>query len=321
MPIVNIFYDSLSFSTATDVWDDAALTTPSADGWYSELGIYREKVSGVLGPVQICPSCNVLVPCGSSITASGNEGQYALNFSVGIDIGAIVVKFYPANVPDKCAWTFDGVTASEYSCKDFGYLEGIIGNVAQGLTCNSSTQPLTNATGSNGQSYSGTLWEYNGTTFINTTSPVTMGPYLPSDVTLTATDPGWAYMVIPKPNVGPETVSLLIDAMCGTTGWFLEIYCPRALDLRSVGSMGGTCGIYATPMYSCSVLDVASPLPGANGSSADLGLHDWVFEDPNGVTPFGAGQYPTLIAGVDSCITVSSDGIITAITTCSGSCT
>jgi hypothetical protein len=123
-------------------------------------------------------------------------------------------------------------------------------------------------------------------------------------------------MVIPKPNISPEVVTLVIDAMCGTTGWNLEIYCPRALDLRSVGAMGGTCGVYATPMYSCSVLDTV----GSNGSSPDLGLHDWVFADANGVTPFGAGQYPTLIAGAPSCITVSTDGIITAIGACSGSC-
>jgi len=316
MPIVNIFYDSISFSTATNVWDDAALTTPSADGWYSELGIYREKVSGVLGPVQTCPSCLNPVACGTSINASGNEGQYALSFSVGTDIGAIVVKFFPSNIPDKCAWTFDGVTASEYSCKSFGYLEGIIGNEAQGLTCNSSTQPLTNALGSNGQSYSGTLWEYNGATFIDTTAPVTMGPYPASDVTLTSADPGWAYMVIPKPNASPQTVSLLIDAMCGTTGWFLEIYCPRALDVRSVGVDDGTCGVYSTLMYSCSVLDIT----GEDGSSSNLGLHDWVFADPNGVTQFPAGRYPTLVAGIESCITVSTDGIITAIDTCSGSC-
>tara|TARA_R110002050_G_scaffold41606_3_gene100790 strand:+ start:1456 stop:2409 length:954 start_codon:yes stop_codon:yes gene_type:complete len=316
MPIVNIFYDSISFSTATNVWDDAALTTPSADGWYSELGIYREKVSGVLGPVQTCPSCLNPVACGTAISASGNEGQYALSFSVGTDTGAIVVKFFPSNIPDKCAWTFDGVTASEYSCKSFGYLEGIIGNEAQGLTCNSSTQPLTNALGSNGQSYSGTLWEYNGATFIDTTAPVTMGPYPASDVTLTSADPGWAYMVIPKPNASPQTVSLLIDAMCGTTGWFLEIYCPRALDVRSVGVDDGTCGVYSTLMYSCSVLDIA----GEDGSSSNLGLHDWVFADPNGVTQFPAGRYPTLVAGIESCITVSTDGIITAIDTCSGNC-
>jgi len=69
-------------------------------------------------------------------------------------------------------------------------------------------------------------------------------------------------------------------------------------------------------MYSCSVLNIA----GEDGSSSNLGLHDWVFQDPSGVTPFPAGRYPTLVAGVDACITVSTDGIITAIDVCSGSC-
>ena len=318
MPVslVNIFYDSLSFATATSAWTNSDLTALAPDGWYSEVGIFRRQYLGVLGPVQICESCVTPVVCGTSISASGNQGQYTLDFSVGPDIGAIVVKFYPGNIPDKCAWTFNGVTASEYSCKDFGYLEGVIGNITQGATCNSSMKPITNTSGSNSQTYSGNSWVYNGTTFVDSGTSVTMGAYPASDVTLTSTDPGWAYMVIPKPNISPEVVTLVIDAMCGTTGWNLEIYCPRALDLRYVGAMGGTCGVYGTPMYSCSVLDTV----GSNGSSSNLGLHDWVFQDANGLTPFGAGQYPTLIAGIDACITVSTDGIITAIDTCSGSC-
>mgnify|MGYP003639192412 CR=1 FL=1 len=333
MPIVNVFYDSLSFATADTVWNDAALTIPAVDGWYSAGDIYRYATGGVLGPVQDCDDCAPpAVPCGTAIAATGEQGRYSLSFDVGTDIGAIVIKFYPANIPDKCTWTFDGVSASEYSCLTYGYLQGIIGNITNGGECGLYvppggvyTQPITNALGSNGATYSAPgaplsyNWEYNGTDFINTSVPVVMGPYLSAalgGVTLTAGNPGWCYMIVPKPNATPSTVNLVIDGPCGDTGWQLEMYCPRVLNRFDVGDKDGICGTYSTFIYSCAVVDAA----GADGTSSVLGLYDWVFADANGDIPFPSGTYPTLIAGVESCITISTDGIITAITTCSGNC-
>jgi len=56
---VNKYIDSSDFLTATSIYDDAALTTPSADGFYQQNGIYRQQSSGVLlAGSTTCPSCS-----------------------------------------------------------------------------------------------------------------------------------------------------------------------------------------------------------------------------------------------------------------------
>lgn len=55
---VNKYLDNADFLLATAVFDDAALTTPSADGFYQQNGIYRQQSSGALIPGSTtCPSC------------------------------------------------------------------------------------------------------------------------------------------------------------------------------------------------------------------------------------------------------------------------
>jgi len=314
MPVslVNIFYDSLSFSTATNVWLDVDLVTPAPDGWYSEVGIFRRKHLGVLGPVQTCPEC--IIDCGSTVHASGSEGTYAIDFSVGTDIGAVVVKFYPSNIPDKATWTYDGVSASEYSSQSEGYLQGVVGEVVAAAACG-----IDNALGSNGATFAGDAYVYNNSLgyFVDTGAGSTMGPYTnqaTGGVSLTATHPGECFMVIPKPTSSPGSISMLIEGPCSGSGWDLEVFCPRQLQSFQVGAMGGSCGVLGTTMYYCSVD------PTSDGTSSVVAVNDWVFTDPNGATQFGAGQYPITIGGVDSCIEVGVDGVVTSITTCTGNC-
>lgn len=69
MAVQNLYYlDAPSFSAATKVYTDAALTTVAPDGYYSDQSISREQVSGVLLPQITCPSCDnsFLVGFGSS---------------------------------------------------------------------------------------------------------------------------------------------------------------------------------------------------------------------------------------------------------------
>lgn len=55
-----IFYmDAATLSLATAVYDNAALTIASADGWYSDGTIVRQQVNGVLLAQAPCPSCTV----------------------------------------------------------------------------------------------------------------------------------------------------------------------------------------------------------------------------------------------------------------------
>jgi hypothetical protein len=51
------YIDGPTLATATAVFTDAAMTTPAADGWYSDSTSVREQISGVLSIVQTCESC------------------------------------------------------------------------------------------------------------------------------------------------------------------------------------------------------------------------------------------------------------------------
>ena len=53
------YFDTASFTNATTVYDDAALSTVSANGFYSDDTIVRQQVSGVLFAAQ---SCSVPTP-------------------------------------------------------------------------------------------------------------------------------------------------------------------------------------------------------------------------------------------------------------------
>ena len=82
------YYDGLNFATATSVYTDAALTNVAPDGWYSQGGVYRQMLNGVLLAVTPCPSCTV--PCGSPINASGNFGVYRATLDFGNSKGCLL---------------------------------------------------------------------------------------------------------------------------------------------------------------------------------------------------------------------------------------
>ena len=50
------YYSSASFSTATALYTDAALSTFAPDGWYSDQTIYRQQAAGVLYAETTCPN-------------------------------------------------------------------------------------------------------------------------------------------------------------------------------------------------------------------------------------------------------------------------
>ena len=133
MPLQPFYYDGLTFASAGNVYTDSNLTTGAPDGFYSLGGIVRVKTGGVLGPPQTCPSC--AVPCGTGgFTAIGATGVYTVDFELGNTPGAAIITFSPginnitcAPIPDKCSWSYNGVTASEYSSLIGGYQTGMIG--------------------------------------------------------------------------------------------------------------------------------------------------------------------------------------------------
>ena len=266
--------------------------------------------------------CNPIAPCsGSFATPTLIVGQYNIDMDAGATTGAIIVRFDPYQVPDRCTWTYDGVSASEYSSATDGYLQGIIGCVdgggPQGCGQNGGQQ-ITNGTGSNGVTFAGTVsnWDANTNQFVSTGNSVNMGPYTnqaSGGTTLTPglVGPGFSMMVIPKPNATPSLVQFQMDGPCGSTIFNFEANCPVDLSIKNRGDLGGICQAYTTDFYT------ASPHTTDGLSPANLQVHDWVFEDINGVTPLPAGDYPARFpGGPHKIMTVSTDGVITALVAC-----
>ncbi len=313
MPLpTSFYYDGLTFASATNVWLDAALTNPAPDGFYGTAGYYRQKVGGVLLQQTICDTCTV--SCGNMIPGIVfGQGKYNFTYDIGTSTGAVLVRFDPGAGPAKCTWTYGGVSASEYSSSTEGYLQGVVGTIAAGAAC---TSPIDNATGSNAATYSVT--EYNWQTSTNTfeSEPVsaTLGPYTNNaagGTSLTTADPGFCVMVIPKPNATPSTATFVIESPCsGKPG--ITVNCPISLNLFAAGPAGGGCGLYSSVMYTAHVGN-------ATGISTSISVNDWAFSDVNGVTPHPAGTFP-VFAGGSKCVTVNADGIVTAVTTCTGTC-
>ena len=188
-----------------------------------------------------------------------------------------------------------------------------MGTIAAGAAC---TSPIDNATGSNAATYSVT--EYNWQTSTNTfeSAPVsaTLGPYTNNaagGTSLTAADPGFCVMVIPKPNATPSTATFVIESPCsGKPG--ITVNCPIELNRFAAGPAGGACATYNTFMYTAHVGN-------ATGVSTSISVNDWAFLDINGVTQHPAGTFP-VFAGGAKCVTVNADGIVTAVTACVGTC-
>ena len=51
------YFSSASFSNATALYLDEALSTFAPDGWYSDQTIYRQQASGILYAETTCPNC------------------------------------------------------------------------------------------------------------------------------------------------------------------------------------------------------------------------------------------------------------------------
>jgi len=85
------YYTSSSFSTATSIFTNSSLTTFAANGFYSQAGIVRQLVDGVLLPQQTC-NCTTYsfvgqqgtVTCSGGTTGFTSSGSITLYASVSV---------------------------------------------------------------------------------------------------------------------------------------------------------------------------------------------------------------------------------------------
>jgi hypothetical protein len=314
-----IYWGGVSFSTAPQIFSNPELTTVAIDGWYSIGNVYRQMTGGVLGAAQACPTCKFSCDTGI-ITGNGSVGKYNVSVGLGGTTGAVIIRFKPHGVPDRCTWSFDGISASEYSSSTFGYMAGLIGDGGATGThvCNSGTVTITNANGSNGQSFAGFQhsYDFQGNNFVvdedefGTPIAATAGPYSAAETTLVNGTVGFVTMVVPKPNPSPSDLVVTVDGPCNSTLWDLQVNCPIKLNQFAAGVSGGGCGLNSSsPIYTAHVGN-------DTGVSTSISVNDWVFNDEDGVTQTPAGIYPVDVLGVNNFMTVSADGIVTNIAPC-----
>ena len=298
-----------TLETATSVFDDPALTICAADGFYSNGVIVRQQINCLLIAIQTCPSC--LLPCTTTIAASGGTGIYEVSFDTAGDLGAIIIYFNPQSIPDGIRATIGSSTINELTAITDGYhASATVGNYTFvgnsnndcGLAAQLNASPITNLD-----------------VFIYTQSGF---PALPdsntgvvsgagTDVSLsTATNPNFCTLVIPKINNNFTSVLVEIVGLCGSTGWDLEINCPRALTgtpITTVGTSDCTETVFPDTVY------VA---PNQSGTDGCPEINEFAFADSNGVNKYPAGLYTINPACGKSRITIDANGVISAIVAC-----
>tara|TARA_R100001440_G_scaffold26488_4_gene43225 strand:+ start:20835 stop:22133 length:1299 start_codon:yes stop_codon:yes gene_type:complete len=116
--IGNYYFNGSSFAQATAIYTDAGLTTLAPDGFYSNAGIVRQQLNGVLLNAQTCTSC--ATPCGSGVSASNNgNGMYSATVDLANDTGAVVFYgFFGSTVPDGVRLTWNSGVVNRFTTDD-----------------------------------------------------------------------------------------------------------------------------------------------------------------------------------------------------------
>jgi len=174
----------------------------------------------------------VVFDCPFQLGGHGEEGLYTVNANVGNTTGAVIIAFNVVDVPDRAIWTYDGQSASEYSSPNHGYLQDLIGTIDR--DCG-----FDNANGSGATTYTNAgnyYYDADSQQFeiVDQVGVSLNGgnPYSAAQVNLTPTRVGWAIMVVPKPNLTPAALDVVVEGPCNGTRWGINIECPRHLQAR-----------------------------------------------------------------------------------------
>lgn len=296
------FLDASSLALATAVYTDSALSICAPDGVYSDGNITRVQSGCVLGPAKFCPSCGS--DCDAEyIFSKQEEGIFHNTIDLGNspgDIGAIIIRFDPTDLPSGFKAVYDGVTYNSFSSPFYGYstapvgLTNYIGDVDKDCGISSASFILPNIN-----------WDISGGFYVpdGTTSIINI---LPSQVNLTVNGPGTCVMVIPKVSLNPSSLDITIEAPCDAI-FGLYVSCPTPLFPTYTSQVAPTEELVCE--YEDNLIYYNAPV---NGNGVTLGLFDWIFLDPNGEVVAADGYYhaPTMLPGAYDWFLVQNGVII-----------
>jgi hypothetical protein len=317
MATAGIYYlNAPSLSSATAAYDDAALTIPAADGFYSDGVTIRELVSGVFtNVISSCAPC--AVPC--SITPINVvEGKSFLEMTQDmggtvLDVGAIVIEieYTTSEQPIGLYFEYDGVLYNTLSSQNFGFVQGpagpnqviYIGNTADdcGILA-AGFQPLP-------------VQEFNPVTntFDNTGQFLSVAALAPQ-IQLSPGTPGKYVMVIPKIAATPSSLYFQGRLLCNLNDFNITINCPTNLpsftSTENCVVQIDTCALGTNQIYH------SADVNGTTSSGGFFGLYDWVFSDSFGQTVLPDGWYRSpSVPSPDTSFEVQ-DGVIIGFGAC-----
>lgn len=313
MPIPQPFFlDGSSFSDSTAIYQDSQMNIPAADGWYSDGTIIRQQISGVLQPAQMCVSCGT--PCGiGSSELVGSEGIFKMNIDTGstaLDVGAIVIRFTPFNVPDGIKAVFNGITYNQVVSQVEGILDGVPSGLPIFLGATSAQ-----ATCPSGSFIGGpfTLSEYIFDPVTEVFDPTGMTEnvtVISAQDKTTLTAPGVCVMIIPKTSPTPSPLEITLYGICSSTSFNISIECPTLLK-----KFKASYPVQENPSTLCDApLNQDYYIVSVNGTYPYIGLYDCIFLDPYGVNKAPNGYYKTNNLASPNDIIEVVNGVVEQIT-------
>jgi hypothetical protein len=298
MATAGIYYlNAPSLSSATAAYDDAALTIPAGDGFYSDGATVRELIGGLFtNVISSCAPC--AVPC--SITPINVvEGKSFLEMTQNmggtvLDVGAIVIEieYTTSEQPIGLYFEYDGILYNALSSQNFGLVQGpagpnqviYIGNTADdcGILA-AGFQPLP-------------VQQFNPVTntFDNTGQFLSVAALAPQ-IQLSPGTTGKYVMVIPKIAATPSSLYFQGRLLCNLNDFNITINCPAALpsftSTLDYALSVDACGAGAFQTY------YVADVNGTTKAGGSLGFFDWVFSDSFGQTVLPDGFYRSPSAG------------------------
>lgn len=282
---------------------------------------YIEIQYGIVIATGTCtPATSPGIPCGNQTPPPGGRGSYITEIDTGSspsDIGAMVIYFDPASVPDGILVTFDGQTYNELSSINFGYMAAPAGlatylgtptpaNCFPTLVSNSpyTTSPFND------------LYTYNPSTNAYDLTGSRDYSVVSSQVNSFPSQPGYCAMVIPKPTLavsGNNTMTIDVFGPCGTAwGLGMTLSCPGQLSSRqasaNLGSGTACTAASQTIYYNYNFNNSNQPI-----NNIDPEVHNFVFSDQFATTALTPGNYD-----VNGQIITVANGVITSINPCVG---
>ena len=255
------------------------------------------------------------IPCGGVLNAGSGNGYFEATVTSGSPVGAVVIYFNPAGIPDGIAYKFNGTTYNDLTSNSYGYAGGtgnnlnIVGDDDRG-NCTASDLISNSPYTLNTSVWNGSSFGLNG----STASIVT------TNTNLNGTVGGIAYtLVVPKPNSTPVNGLLQIVGPCSGTAWNVKVLCPATLPSFTTNSVqstfqGSCCATQNQTYYFARNASAAGPFTVDTNTLPQVG--NFVFSNSTGATVLANGYYRI----TSNTAIYVQNGVVSSISTGCSSC-